>query len=128
MQIKKPNIFLIILMSQKKNQIRYMAHMYILMIQKYLIIYLLPLPFSCLYLSILRVEQMLNARDNHFFDKKFFLKWIIYDKNKKKLNRGREFEEIPLVIKTLKSVSVFCGVFTLRLPIRWRTSKEDRQL
>lgn len=49
-------------------------------------------------------------------------------KIKKKLNRGREFEEIPLVIKTLKSVSVFCGVFTLRLPIRWRTSKEDRQL
>lgn len=44
-----------------------MAHMYILMIQKYLIIYLLPLPFSRLYLSILRVEQMLNVRDNHLF-------------------------------------------------------------
>lgn len=51
-----------------------------------------------------------------------------FKKIKRKLYTRREFEEIQLVIKIPKFVSVFCGVFTLGLPIRWRTSKEDRQL
>lgn len=84
MQIKKSNIFIIFLMH-KNPKIGYNGpYVYFNDAEMIYDVFSPSVTIFLLYLSTLRVEQMLHVRDNHFFVKNFFLKWIICNENQKK--------------------------------------------
>lgn len=84
MQIKKSNIFIIFLMH-KNPKIGYNGpYVYFNDAEMIYDVSSPSVTIFLLYLSTLRVEQMLHVRDNHFFVKNFFLKWIICNENQRK--------------------------------------------
>lgn len=83
-QIKKSNIFIIFLMH-KNPKIGYNGpYVYFNDAEMIYDVSSPSVTIFLLYLSTLRVEQMLHVRDNHFFVKNFFLKWIICNENQRK--------------------------------------------